>query len=85
MEEWTVVGVLVVLIGLIATIAKPMINLNTTLTKLIVQVEKLEQSMRETAEKSDRSVAKLWKHNDKQDETLADHEVRLSTIEQLKK
>lgn len=85
MEEWTVVGVLVVLIGLIATIAKPMINLNTTLTKLIVQVEKLEQSMRETAEKSDRSVAKLWKHNDKQDETLADHEVRLSTIEQLNK
>ena len=32
--EWTVVTVIVVLIGLIAAVAKPIVNLNSTITKL---------------------------------------------------
>lgn len=81
MSEWTVVGVIIALVTFIIALAKPMISLNTTLTKLTVQVERLEVSIRDNAEKSDHSFDKLWAHNDAQDKTLADHESRINMIE----
>jgi hypothetical protein len=39
--EWQVVTVLVVLIGLLATIVKPMLNLNTSITRLTDSVDTL--------------------------------------------
>ena len=39
MNEWEVVGVIVVLLGLIASISGPMIKLNGTLTRLNTKME----------------------------------------------
>lgn len=45
--EWEVVGVIVVLIGLIATVTGPMIKLNSTLTQLATKVENFTNGLEE--------------------------------------
>lgn len=45
MTEWGVVGVLAALAGLAAAILKPMIKLNTTLTRLVVLVDELADKL----------------------------------------
>ena len=45
MTEWGVVGVIVVLLGLLATVTAPMIRLNTTLTKLNDKFGTLDQRL----------------------------------------
>ena len=45
MTEWGVVGVLAALAGLAAAILKPIIKLNTTLTRLVVLVDELADKL----------------------------------------
>ena len=45
MTEWTVVTVIAVLAGLLGAIIKPIIRLNTTLTKLTESVNALEKNI----------------------------------------
>ena len=40
--EWTVVGVLIALVGLGASIIKPIVTLTQSITKLTVVVERIE-------------------------------------------
>lgn len=68
--EWTVVSVLVVLVGLIAAIAKPLLSLNSAITRLTASVESLEKNIAALAGKADESRDKI-----------ADHETRLRMIE----
>lgn len=42
---WTVVTALVVLVGLLAAIIKPIISLNTTITKLTAAVDRLRDDL----------------------------------------
>lgn len=50
MNEWTVVGVIVVLLGLLGTVTAPMIKLNTTLTKLNDKFETLDSKLTNVTE-----------------------------------
>ncbi len=43
--EWTVVTVIVVLVGLIASVAKPLLSLNATITRLNESVNSLEKNI----------------------------------------
>ena len=45
MNEWSVVVVLIAVAGLVATLATPMIRLNTTMTRLVVLVEELSDKL----------------------------------------
>lgn len=88
MNEWTVVSVIIALVGLFFTVGKPVINLNNTMTTLNVNVEHNSQELAELKGdfKSQRTSAheshtKLWEHNTKQDKTLQDHETRLGILE----
>lgn len=74
MDEWTVVGVIVVLFGLIVSIVTPLIKLNTSITKLSCAVE----SMKQYLDKNDQCHVL---YTDK----LADHETRLQIIEKTSK
>ena len=82
MTEWGVVGVIIALVGFIATIIKPMINLTQSITKLTVLVEKLCKDMDEEVAHRRESHQRIWEHNEKQDEMLSDHESRIHILEQ---
>lgn len=77
MTEWGVLGVIITVLGLLATVITPIINLTKSITKLTVVVENLSRDM----ESQRTSTKRLWAHNDEQDEKLCDHETRLQLLE----
>lgn len=79
--EWTVVGVIVVLVGLVTAIVTPMIRLNTSITKLTCAVDNFQKNLDELTQKNADSHARLWRHNVDQDKILNDHETRICVIE----
>lgn len=81
MTEWAVVGVIVVLIGLIASVVKPVITLNTTLTKLTVVVDSLEKRMNEIFDDRKTCQTEWHQKNEEQDLKLQDHENRITHLE----
>ena len=81
MTEWTVVGVIIALIGFIATIIKPFTDLTRSITKLTVVVDGLQQNLADQKSAAHESHQRLWDHNDKQDDQLNDHEQRLVRLE----
>ena len=68
--EWTVVTVLVMLVGLFMTIGKPVIDLQRCITKLQDSVDGLSHRLDKYEQKTD-----------KQDEILQDHETRITILE----
>lgn len=81
MAEWEVVGVLVVLVGLVSSIAAPVIKLNNSITKLTVTLTMVQEQIGEFTAKNTRGHERLWAHNEEQDRTLNDHERRLTCLE----
>ena len=86
--EWTVVGVLVTLIGLAAAVGGPMLKLNSTITRmntLLESIDKrltaLEAGSQHQAEKASEAHRRIWAHMDENDGRLADHETRLKLLE----
>ena len=84
MNEWQVIGVIVVLVGLGVSVITPIIKLNTTITKLTTIVERLSGDVTElTARNSkthDRIFASIEKHTDQ----INDHEKRITVLEEKK-
>ena len=85
MPEWTVVTVIVTLVGLFAAIIKPLINLNTTLTTLITELKALRNDFKEHKDRNSESHARLWGASDDHDARLDDHETRLTIVEEFVK
>lgn len=86
MTEWGVVGVIVVLVGLFTAICVPMIkasNRNTkAMTELTVTMQTLAEKLTSLESNNTESHRRLWKHNENQDRTIQDHEIRIVTLEQ---
>ena len=74
MNEWTVVSVLVVLIGLFMTVGKPIITLNNSITRLQDAINTLREDIRV-----------LTGRTDNQEERLQNHETRISILEERQK
>lgn len=88
MNEWTVVTVIIALVGLFLTVGKPIISLNKNITKLDMSVErtnarldKNERAIEKQKEDAHDSHQKLWDHNTLQDKQLAEHETRIAVLE----
>ena len=86
--EWTVVGVIVTLVGLAAAVGGPVLKLNASITKLttLLQVieqrlDTLEQGAKEQRTHAAESHRRIWAHNDEQDDRLEDHEKRITLLE----
>jgi hypothetical protein len=86
--EWTVVTVVIALVGLFLTVGKPIISLNTNIVKLNVSLDALskradqqEHELREHRAHAHESHQRLWAHNMEQDEKLAEHEKRIVKLE----
>ena len=82
MNEWTVVTVIAALIGLFFTVGKPIIDLNKNITALNITVQQNSADICTQRKDAEKSHQKLWDHNGEQDKTLADHETRISVLEQ---
>lgn len=81
MNEWNVVGVLLVVAGLFLSVGAPVIRLNSTLTKLSTLVEAVQSRQDRQDRDNTDSHRRLWKHNDEQDAALNDHETRITILE----
>ena len=81
MTEWAVVGVIITLLGLVAAVVKPLITLNTTLTKLTDSVATLDKNITALTTDNTASHARIWGELNAHDETINDHETRISIIE----
>ena len=88
MSEWTVVTVIVALVGLFLTIGKPIITLNSNIVKLNLTVEALDarqkeqgDELNEQAKHAHEAHAKIWEHEHEQDDLLRDHSERIGKLE----
>lgn len=81
MNEWAVVGVIVVLVGLFATVGAPIIKLISSITKLTVTVDNLRENVESFTRRNTDAHRRLWDHNEKQDAELNDHKGRIERLE----
>ena len=81
MAEWGVVGVIIALVGLLATVTAPMLKLNTTLTKLNDKFDALDTRLDDVTENNHASHKRIWDHETQQDGILHDHETRIQILE----
>lgn len=68
--EWTVVTVLIAIVGLFITIGKPVITLNNSITHLQDAIDDLRED-----------IKVLTGRTDNQEQRLQDHETRISILE----
>lgn len=82
MTEWEVVGVLVVLLGLVASVTAPMIKLNSTITRLTTQMEHFSESMEEFKTQYSEQLREFkGVHEDLYDK-VDNHEHRITVLEE---
>lgn len=84
MTEWGVVLVLISLAGLATAIGRPILALNTTITKLTAAVDELRGDLAVLTGRNTEGHRRLWEHNEKQDAKLDDHEGRIIKLEHEK-
>lgn len=82
MDEWAIVTVLIALTGLFMTVAKPILGLNSTITRLSENVERLESRLTEFSENNTDSHRRLWAQCDGHAKRLEAHETRIAVLEQ---
>ena len=74
MTEWGVVGVLVVLVGLVATLVKPLIRWNTSLTENTMATRALTETIKANETRNEKEHSEIW-------DELDEHDKRISNIE----
>lgn len=72
--EWTVVTVIIALVGLFMTVGKPIITLNGSITHLQDAILELRED-----------IKVLTNRTDNQEERLQNHETRISILEEKQK
>lgn len=72
--EWTVVTVIIALVGLFMPVGKPVITLNSSITRLQDAINELRED-----------IKVLTSRTDNQEERLQDHETRISILEEKQK
>lgn len=93
--EWTIVGVISVLVGLFLSIASPMIKnvkekANETkqntqaMTQLTMSIKNLSQKLLLFENNNTQAHRRLWSHNDKQDQILDDLVKKVTILEHTK-
>lgn len=81
MSEWTVITVVATLVGLLATVVRPLMALNATITRLTEVVNTLEKNIAGLSAKNSEAHGRLWEKAEAQDEALGRHETRLLLLE----
>ena len=72
--DWTVIAGVAALVGLIGGIVAPILKLNTSITQLTVVVDGLVKNFEKLTDRNECAHGKI-------NETLEDHETRITLIE----
>ena len=81
MTEWTVVLVLVTLLGLVSTVAKPVLRLNSAITRLTSRLDSIAADLQELTVRNAQSHDRLWERAREQETLLQEHFRRLASLE----
>lgn len=84
MTAWDVVQVIVVLVGLLGTVLAPILKLNSSIAKLNTTLSNVEERLKEQEDHSRKAHERIWEKNDEQDKILANHEGRITRLEDRK-
>ena len=79
--EWTVVAVLIALVGLIVSVMTPAIKLNTSVTKLSTLVDSLNSKLGSMETDNSEAHRRIWKELEVQKAALGRHETRITVLE----
>ena len=71
MTEWGVVGVLVVLVGLVATLYRPLIKWNTSLTENTMALRAQTENIKSNETRNKEEHGEIWCELDKHDERIS--------------
>lgn len=92
MTEWNIVTVVVVIVGLIGTVAAPLVKNTRAMTQLSGEIKNLiyriEQNEKETDElkvKASSRHKQIFERLDEQGEKINNHEGRISALEHKEK
>ena len=85
MTEWGVVTVIVVLVGLLAAIIKPIVSLTKSITALDSSVGTLKESIDKNAKSNETDHTELWNKETEQDKQLGNHAERIAKVEESTK
>ena len=80
--EWTIVGVIVVLIGLIAAITKPLLAWNTNLTENTMAIKGLTDSINGNEKNNEKEHVAIWDTVEKQGDMLCQHDKDIAVIKE---
>lgn len=81
MNEWGVVSVIVVLLGLIASVSGPMLKLNSTITKLTTKMDDFGSGLEHFQGRYKEHLKNQDGINRQTEKKLDDHEIRITVIE----
>ena len=74
MDEWGVVGVLVVLVGLVISLVKPLIKWNTSLTENTMALKAQTETIKANETRNEKEHCEIWNE-------IGEHDKRISGIE----
>lgn len=85
LSEWGVVTVIIALVGLFSTVYGPM-SKNTkentkAMTELAVNIRNLTDQVRAQEVSYEKTIRRIWEHNDEQDARLLELEQKLMLFE----
>jgi hypothetical protein len=81
MNEWTVVTVLIAIIGLFFTVGKPVVKLNTSLVTLNARLERMEKESEKESARNEESHKDMQKEIGEHGCAINDHERRIGILE----
>ena len=84
MNGWDIVQVIVVLVGLLGGVMGPVLRLNSSMTKLNTTLNNVDERLKKQEEHSQNAHERIWEKNDEQDKMLANHEGRITRLEDRK-
>lgn len=84
MTEWGVFGVIAALISFGVLIGAPLLKLSGILAELKTVLGNLQKQFDKMCLDNEKEHEAIWDKTDKHDETLGDHETRISVLEHSK-
>ena len=79
--EWTVVTVIIALVGLFAAVAGPMLKLNSTIVKLITRMDAFQEGLEGFKKRYTEQLAEFRETHDDLYSKVNDHEKRITVLE----
>ena len=85
MNEYTVILVIVTLVGLFITVGKPILSLNSNIVELNRAVKSLQKTVDALEKKQRDDNSRVWERLDKGEKKFDNHEARITKLESEEK